>query len=338
MARRKEATQRPQRDPLDVFELEIAAWFADSHLSQCSPAARGVWVDLLLRMQKAGRSGQIEGTVQEIARLARCTVDEAVEALLELRARQAADVEGRITRGTRAAAAFVVVRNRRMVRELRAREDARERKRKQRDAGGDDPEAWLAVRHRILQRDRHRCGYCGESAGTVDHVLPLSQGGDDRDSNLVAACGKCNGIKGKRTPEKAGLTLLPEAKARLVTRASQESAAGIHALVPVNVTPPPDSPSLSPPHRDKRVTDGGTGGTWPSLIALLATRIDAEDLATWFRPLRVVADEPARLALHAPNLHFVDAIESHRRALDAAATELRPGLAVTVAAAARARR
>lgn len=40
-----------------------------------------------------------------------------------------------------------------------------------------------------------RCFYCGEPASVMDHVLPKSLGGDDRDSNLVAACFECNSAK-----------------------------------------------------------------------------------------------------------------------------------------------
>lgn len=44
-----------------------------------------------------------------------------------------------------------------------------------------------------------RCYYCGceldSSNRTYDHVMPRKKGGEDTTSNLVACCGKCNGIK-----------------------------------------------------------------------------------------------------------------------------------------------
>jgi len=66
----------------------------------------------------------------------------------------------------------------------------------------------VAVSRRgVLRRDGHRCAYCGRSAGTVDHVLPRSRGGQDSWENLVACCLRCNGAKGDRTPEEMGWAL-----------------------------------------------------------------------------------------------------------------------------------
>lgn len=71
------------------------------------------------------------------------------------------------------------------------------------------PYGRLAVvsRRGVLRRDAHRCGYCGRSATTVDHVLPRSRGGRDTWENLVACCIRCNNRKGNRTPEEMGWTL-----------------------------------------------------------------------------------------------------------------------------------
>jgi hypothetical protein len=72
------------------------------------------------------------------------------------------------------------------------------------------------TRH-IRQRDRDLCRYCGvltswtdrksAKAGTYDHVDPF---GTNSPENVVVACRKCNGIKRDRTPEEAGMLLLPE--------------------------------------------------------------------------------------------------------------------------------
>ena len=51
-------------------------------------------------------------------------------------------------------------------------------------------------RFRVLSRSEFRCVYCGAGAPEkrieVDHVVPVSKGGDDHESNLVAACLDCN--------------------------------------------------------------------------------------------------------------------------------------------------
>jgi len=59
----------------------------------------------------------------------------------------------------------------------------------------------------LLQRDGHRCAYCGGTATTVDHVLPRSRGGGDTWLNTVAACTRCNNVKANRTPAEAGMPL-----------------------------------------------------------------------------------------------------------------------------------
>lgn len=64
----------------------------------------------------------------------------------------------------------------------------------------------------LFHRDRHMCAYCGRALSTQrltrDHVMPLSLGGRDSWTNVVAACLACNQRKGGRTPEKAHMELL----------------------------------------------------------------------------------------------------------------------------------
>jgi hypothetical protein len=47
------------------------------------------------------------------------------------------------------------------------------------------------------------CWYCNclltEKTSSWDHVVPLSRGGSERPSNLVAACRRCNSSKGNKT-------------------------------------------------------------------------------------------------------------------------------------------
>ncbi|KAF3781511.1 hypothetical protein EJ110_NYTH36900 [Nymphaea thermarum] len=52
------------------------------------------------------------------------------------------------------------------------------------------------------------CRYCSSRDNlTIDHVLPISRGGQWTWENLVTACAKCNSRKGKKTVEEAGMKL-----------------------------------------------------------------------------------------------------------------------------------
>ncbi|OBB15070.1 hypothetical protein A5761_15120 [Mycolicibacterium setense] len=61
------------------------------------------------------------------------------------------------------------------------------------------------LRFEILRRDNHTCRYCGGTPPdvilTVDHVIPVSLGGSDDPSNLVAACKDCNAGKTSSNPD-----------------------------------------------------------------------------------------------------------------------------------------
>jgi 5-methylcytosine-specific restriction endonuclease McrA len=65
--------------------------------------------------------------------------------------------------------------------------------------------AWS--RRGVLVRDGRRCGYCGQPATTVNHVVPRSRLGRNTWTNTVAACGGCNQRKGDHTPAEAGMVL-----------------------------------------------------------------------------------------------------------------------------------
>lgn len=55
---------------------------------------------------------------------------------------------------------------------------------------------YFALRWMVLERDRFTCQYCGQSAPNVkleaDHVIPVSQGGEDKIENLKTSCYACN--------------------------------------------------------------------------------------------------------------------------------------------------
>lgn len=45
------------------------------------------------------------------------------------------------------------------------------------------------------------CGYCGKTANTLDHIVPVSHGGISETSNLLPACSPCNSKKGSYSVE-----------------------------------------------------------------------------------------------------------------------------------------
>ena len=56
---------------------------------------------------------------------------------------------------------------------------------------------WKKTVKRILNRDSHQCrirfvGICIGLASEVDHIIPVTQGGSDHDSNLESACRPCH--------------------------------------------------------------------------------------------------------------------------------------------------
>lgn len=57
-----------------------------------------------------------------------------------------------------------------------------------------------ATRAAVLERDGYRCQIrgpkCKGRASTVDHVVPIVEGGSDDAGNLRAACGPCNSAGG----------------------------------------------------------------------------------------------------------------------------------------------
>lgn len=72
--------------------LYVDDWLDDEALSMCEPATRGIWVDLIARMWKRDRSGELCGTLEQLAVLGRCTPAQMRVAVAELEREEAADV------------------------------------------------------------------------------------------------------------------------------------------------------------------------------------------------------------------------------------------------------
>jgi 5-methylcytosine-specific restriction endonuclease McrA len=65
----------------------------------------------------------------------------------------------------------------------------------------------------LFARDNYTCQYCGRHQGvfkpreslTRDHLIPLSRGGLNEWTNVVAACSPCNTKKSNRLPNEIGM-------------------------------------------------------------------------------------------------------------------------------------
>ncbi len=66
-------------------------------------------------------------------------------------------------------------------------------------------------RQNIFLRDDYRCQYCHKvfppKQLTIDHVMPLSRGGQHVWHNVASSCSKCNNRKGSKTVAEARLNI-----------------------------------------------------------------------------------------------------------------------------------
>lgn len=93
--------------------IEIKSWLNDDKLSMCSPATRGIWIDMICIMSLNGRTGKLSGTVAQLARLCRCTAEEMQSAIDELESTKTADVT-LVTKSNKNLTGQVTLINRRM--------------------------------------------------------------------------------------------------------------------------------------------------------------------------------------------------------------------------------
>ena len=47
-------------------------------------------------------------------------------------------------------------------------------------------------RQSIYEAWDHKCGYCGDCATSLDHIIPRFRSGSSRRNNLIPACRRCN--------------------------------------------------------------------------------------------------------------------------------------------------
>ncbi|MED4285286.1 HNH endonuclease [Priestia megaterium] len=55
---------------------------------------------------------------------------------------------------------------------------------------------YKVLRKAVLERDQYTCHYCNKPGNTIDHKIPLSEGGKRSPANCVCCCDNCNQEKG----------------------------------------------------------------------------------------------------------------------------------------------
>jgi len=115
-----------------AFQFYVRDWLTDTELSRCSPATRGIWIDLLAAMWVAPDRGKLTKlTFDELARTARCTAAEAETAIDELERTGTASVTR--YKSVTAMLSKVTVECRRMVRDENERNSNAERQKRYRE-------------------------------------------------------------------------------------------------------------------------------------------------------------------------------------------------------------
>ena len=80
-------------------------------------------------------------------------------------------------------------------------------------------------RQSIYEAWDHCCGYCGEEATSLDHIVPRFKSGSNNRNNLVPACRRCNQNKASHDMEewyRKQAYFCPDRLAKIVTWQEQE--------------------------------------------------------------------------------------------------------------------
>jgi uncharacterized protein YdaU (DUF1376 family) len=111
-----------------AFQFYVADYMQDTRM--VSLAARGAWMDLLCTMWRSQNRGQVTSTIIGYARLFGCTVEQAQSVIDEL-------IESGVCNSVTERDGKVTLKNRRMSREAKGRENANIRQQKYRERHGD---------------------------------------------------------------------------------------------------------------------------------------------------------------------------------------------------------
>ena len=80
-------------------------------------------------------------------------------------------------------------------------------------------------RQSIYEAWDHCCGYCGEEATSLDHIVPRFKSGSNNRNNLVPACRRCNQNKASHDMKEwyqQQAYFCPDRLAKIVTWQEQE--------------------------------------------------------------------------------------------------------------------
>jgi len=113
-----------------AFQFYVRDWLSDPAVRRCTPASRGIWIDLLCFMWESPERGEITARPEDLARMTGATEAEIETFLQEAEVTQMSRVTWRDN--------FVTIENRRMVRDRNAKEisrlsSQRHREKQQRD-------------------------------------------------------------------------------------------------------------------------------------------------------------------------------------------------------------
>lgn len=111
-------------------------WMKDPHLAMCSPATRGIWIDMLCLMHENSESGRLDGDLGGLARACRCTPEQLHDALRELHEYKAAEVT--VLPDDTESYQPVTILSRRMVREYERRKYNADKQKRHRAKHGDE--------------------------------------------------------------------------------------------------------------------------------------------------------------------------------------------------------
>lgn len=114
---------------LPYLPLYTGDYLKDPKLSLCTAATRGIWMDALCAMHELGRAGELRGTAEQLARVTRCLPVDFVQAIADLQATNAAEVEARN--------GVYTLRNRRMYAEAQAKKLGAERQKRFRESNSN---------------------------------------------------------------------------------------------------------------------------------------------------------------------------------------------------------